>query len=361
MTPGPMRLADAERAWLVFYAALWALPVVSPRDLFPAMGRWGWAGLLPGLVLGLVGAACLWTLGTRASGRSVLEYGPELLGRAGAWVYILLLFALFSVGAVVNLGAIVNLAHVTLVPNLPSLIPTVILGAVTAYAAYFGPEAIVRVAQLLLFVVLPALVIMIALPWINTRPGQLLPLWTVPWGQWWHHGVGDSLTMASAVCLLLFAPPSGGRRGRRDLVWALLAGAWTAMVLVALAIAVFGPNLTAWINYPFIDAMSTVTWGWLPLHRLGHMVALVWEVIAYVSTSTYLWLAASAGGWLFARRRWRPLVPVLAVAAMVADALFVGPDVGARLVTIWLWGAAALGVGVPVCLAVVGALRGRGA
>jgi hypothetical protein len=361
LTPGPLRLSVQEAAALVFYVTLGVSPFSFAEDMVRSLGRWAWTGVLPGLLLGLLGLGAVIVLHRRRPQASVLAVASEVLGRAGGWVYGALLGLLFAVGAGANLHVFVDLLHTTLAPRLSPWVPAGVMTVLAAYAAFFGPEVIARVCLVLLVVLVPALTAMFTLPWLNAVPGRLWPLWTVPWGQLLHHPRAAS---ALGVCrgllpLLVLAPAVEGRGfGRRTVVAQLLASV-LLMLAFAIPVAVFGPTLAGRLRFPLVDAAGTLSWQWLPVQRLGHVAVLFWEGISFVVVAIYLWLGAAVGGRLALRGRWRPLLPVVAVATLLLAGPLIGPTVQRDMLSIWNGGVVLLGMLLPAVLAVAVLVRTR--
>jgi len=363
LTPGPFRLSVGQAAWLVFYLTLCVTPFAFAEGLIQAMGRWAWAGLLPGFALGVLALGAVAVLHRRLPRDSVLDYAPRLLGRFGGWLYIALLGLLFTAGAGANLRIFVDMLHSTLNAGMTAWVPALVMAALASYVAFFGPEVVARVATALLLAVLPGVALIFTLPWLNSVPGRLWPLWNVPWVSLTRQAHTASIL---GVCrgflpLLLIAPMVDGRRFFGRALAAQVAGSILLMVAFAMPVAVFGPDLAQQFRFPLLDAAGTVAWSWLPIQRWGHLTVLLWELITFVVASTYLWLGAAIGGWLLMRGRWRPLVPVLGGAVFLLAGPLLGPEAESAVSTVWNWSVVVLGMVVPLGLAAAVLMRGQAA
>lgn len=353
LTPGPFRLSVAQAAWLVFYLTVCVTPFSFAEEMIRAMGRWAWAGVLPGFALGILALGAVAVLHERLPRASVLDYAPELLGRFGGWCYIALLGALFASGAGANLRVFIDMLHTTLNAGMSGWVPALIMALLTSFVAFFGPEVIARVAAALLLVVVPGIAVILSLPWLNSIPGRVWPPWTVPWAQLMRQAHTAS---ALGVCrgflpLLLLAPAINGRGFFPRTLAAQVAGSIVLMIAFALPVAVLGPHLAEQFRFPLLDAAGTVSWSWLPIQRLGHLTVLFWEIMAFVVAATYLWLGAALGGWLLLNGRWRPLIPVLGGFTLLLAGPLMGPQAQKTLLTVWNWGVVVLGMVVPIGLA----------
>ncbi len=363
MTPGPFRLSVREASWIVFYLTICVTPFSFAEEMIRTLGRWAWAGVVPGFAFGLLGLGAVILLRRRRPRSSVLDYAPELLGRFGGWLYIALLGLLFVSGAGANLRIFVDMLHTTLLSSMSGWVPAGIMAALVSYAAFFGPEVIARAGIALLVGVLPAVTAIFSLPWLNSIPGRLWPFWTVPWGDLSRnpHAASALGICRGFLALLVLAPVvQGPGFGRRTLL-AQAAASILIMVSFAIPVAVFGPRLAAQFRFPLLDALGTVSWSWLPIQRLGHLTVLFWEGITFMVATTYLWLGAAIGGWLLLRGRWRPLVPVLGAVTLLLAAPLVGPTAEKDMLTIWNWAVVVLGLVVPIGLAIAVLPRRRAA
>ncbi len=359
MTPGPFRLSVAQAAWLVFYLTLCVTPFSFAEDMIGALGRWAWAGALPGLLLGVLALGAVAALRRRLPQASVLDYGPAILGRWGGWLYVALLGVLFAAGAGVNLRVFVDMLHTTLDAGMSAWVPALVMATLTSYCAFFGPEVIARTAQAILLVVLPGVALIFTLPWLNSVPGRLWPFWTVPWPNLMRQAHTAS---ALGICrgllpLLVLAPVIRGAALFRQTLLAQVAASVLIMVAFAIPVAVLGPHFAAQFRFPLLDSAGTLTWQWLPLQRLGHLTVLFWEMVTFVVATTYLWLGAALGGWLLLRNHWRPAIPVLGVTTLLIAGPLTGPETEKTIFTLWNWGVVILGMAVPILLAAVALSR----
>ncbi len=363
MTPGPFRLSVQQAAWLVFYLTISVTPFSFSEEMIKTMGRWAWAGVLPGLALGVVALGAVAVLRHRLPRSSVLDYAPQLLGRFAGWLYIMLLGLLCALGAGVNLHVFVDMLHSTLTSYLSGWVPALVMTALATYLAFFGPEVIARVATALLVAVVPELFLLATMPWLNSVPGRLWPLWTVPWGRLFARASTASVlgTCQGFIVLLLLAPVVEGRRFVRSTLLAVLAGSAMIMVGFAIPVAVFGPHLAAQFRFSLLDASGTVSWAWLPLQRLGHLTVLFWEMLVFVVAATDLWMAAALGAWVLLSGRWRPLVLVLGGVTLLFTGPAFGPTMQEALFTVWDWGVVLLAIVLPVALALAALPRRRDA
>lgn len=363
MTPGPFRLSVAQAAWLVFYVTLCVTPFSFSEVIVQAMGRWSWAATLPGAVLGLCTLAAVAVLRHRLPHSSVLDYAPRLLGRFFGWLYIALLGVLFASAAGTNLRVLVDMLHTTLNADMSGWVPAAVMTILCTYLAFFGPEVIARVATALLLAVVPGMALIATVPWLNSVPGRLWPLWTVPWGNLFRHA---STASALGVCrgflpLLVLAPVVQGEGFWRRTATAQVVASLLIMIAFALPVAVLGPRFAVQFRFPFLESMGTISWSWLPIQRIGHLTVLFWQIITFIATAVYLWLGAAIGGWLFLRGRWRPLIPVLGMVTLLMSGPLVGPPLQKTVMTAWNWGVVALGMAVPLALALIAPPRRRAA
>ena len=359
MNPGPVRLSAAQAGWLVFYLTLGLTPFTAAELVDGAMGRWAWASIVPGWTAGLLGLLAVAVLRRRRPQSSALEYAPALFGRQVGWLYLLVLGLVLAAGAVLTLHTLLVVLGLTLAAETPQWLLALILTALAGYAAFFGPEVIARVGEIMLILVLPGLAFTLGVPWINAEPGRLVPMAAVPWsvllGNW-------RLTAALGFChgflpLLVLAPAVTGPGAVRNSIVAHALAGILLLVALALPVAVLGLALAARLHFPLLEAVGTLAWRSVPFQRLGQLAVLVWQIVALIALSTYLWLAAAVGGWLFAGGRWRPLVPALGTAVVAVISL--GLRGGTWLAGIAIWHGLVVAVGVlgPLSMALAALVR----
>ena len=351
---------------LAFYLSVSLVPFTVGADALANLGRWGWAAALPAAALGLGGAWIAAGLRRRDDQDSVVATARRL---AGPWVgaaYGAVLAIVLSLAAALTLHALAQVVRAELLPTLPAWIPAGIGAGICAYGAFLGLGALCRWAQVLALVVVPALAATLLVPWINAEPAQLQPLWAVPWGGLWHGWASFALAAGSGFAPLLFVAPAGGPAGPANPGPQVCGGqACAAAVWIlasALPIAVLGPEVANLVRFPLLRTVGTVTWRWLPLHRLGVLSVAAWAFLAYVTVAVDACLGAAA--WRQALGRAAALgqagpEPGRLVAALIAAAAGAAacwsPGSGANAMVLSAWGFAALGAlfAVPALLLVL--------
>jgi hypothetical protein len=348
----PWRISPWQLLLLVFTLALCVTPFDLAAVLDPSLGaRAAWFATLPALGVGVLGTAVAASLARRHLGqpfeRTVLAaWGPAL-----GYPYLAGLALVLTMGAPANLTVFVGVAHAALLPRLPSAYVAVMAGAVGTFAAYAGPEAVARCAEVLAPLFAVGLAVIFGSPLTNARAGRLLPLAGLTPGQWLSWPVaGAAGTIRGFLPLLVLGPSCNAppRTGR------LVLAAMTAWVLVALSVtlpvAIFDAPLAQQMSIPFLAAQATVGWQWLPVRSFVVLTLLVWYGVVFVVFATYLWLGAGLLHRLLPRLRWTALVVGLGVAASAVSAVPWGEPTVREAAIAWNIAVLAFGVLAPSLL-----------
>jgi hypothetical protein len=360
VTGGRIRISPWQLVVLVFTLGLCVTPFAYPERVDEVLGRSAWIPGVAATAVGIWGTAVALGLARRFPGVPFDRAVRDLLGPALAYPYLAALAALFLAGAPANLRIFTGVAGSRALPYLPLVYPAVLVGGTGVLAAYGGADVIARTAEALAPFAGLGLVFVFAAPLYNAHLGYLLPLGTVGWSAQAARPALTALgTVRGFLPLLILGPLCRPLPRARGLLAASASAGLLVTVSLALPVAVFGAPFARTLLYPFLSAVGTVGWNWLPTQRLVELTLLVWQAVAFVVFATYLWL----GAWLL--RRLVPALPwtFLVLAAGTAGVLAAALDPPSRLwntaVDVWNGAVLLLGVIVPTALWGLSARRGR--
>jgi hypothetical protein len=343
------RLSPWQLVVLVFALGLCVTPFSYAERLDATLGRQAW---WPGLGATLVGVAGVWpalALARAFPGHPLDRTARRVLGPALGPAYCATLAALFLTGAAATLQIFVALLGTRALPYLPLAYPAVVVGGVGLLAAASGPEAVARTAEALAPLVVLGLGFIFLAPLANAELGNLRPLGPVPWARLATPGVLAALgTVRGYLPLLVLAPFCRPRPRAMGVAAAQAAAGLAVTASLALPVAVFGAPFAGTLLYPFLSAVGTVGWSWLPTQRLVELTLLVWQGIACVVFATYLWPDLP----------WTALVLCLGGAAIAATAVPLPPGFLHHAVDAWNLAVLGLGILVPAGLWAVARARG---
>lgn len=349
MTDSPVRISQWQMLLLVFALSLGVDPFKLPSLLMQRLGaRAAWWGDLPAVVVGLWGIAVAAKLSRRFHGQPVSTTALTTLGPYLGYPYLAALIAL-CLGRVSSCVLVfAPVAHADLLPRLPLALVSLMIAFVGMYAAYSGVEPIARIAEVLAPLFLVGLAAIYAPLAFLGRFGHLLPLRPPAWSAWLSPvALSAAGTVRGFVPLLILGPltaepPTGGRLAlATTLAWLLVIAS------IFLPLALFGARLTPQFRYPFLAAVSALSWHWLPVRNLVSLTLFTWYGIVLLVFSTNLWMAT----WLLGQLAPALSRTVLTVAFTLAVALAASlprPEATLRSIFMsWDIGDVVLGVLVP--------------
>ncbi|MDA8346296.1 MAG: GerAB/ArcD/ProY family transporter [Thermaerobacter sp.] len=348
----------SSRVYRVSSRQLWLLatllsvcvtPLVLPGLVIPLLGHDAWATGVVSLLGGLLGMGFAAAVVRQFPDRPLGEVVATAFGPVLSRVYLALLALLFTVGAGVNLHGFVAVVAGHDLPLLPTMYPALLIAAVGTFAAYFGPEVIARSAEVLAPLIILGLVIINILAFSNAGFGRLLPL-GIPWNAMGSAPVLAALGTARGFLLVLLlgafahALPSSA---------SLHAGTLIAAVVItlscALPVAVFGATFAGMDRFPFVSAVGTTGWQWIPTH--GTVLLLIfWHAIVFVVFATYTWLAAWLWKGLLARLPWMSLVVGTGLCGALVASATLSSEAVSLLFSLWNDAVVVLGIAVPALL-----------
>jgi spore germination protein KB len=351
VSDGTYRLSPWQMAVLTFILSLCVTPFGFPGIVDRQLGRYGWLAAVPATAIGLWGTLLAVDLSRRFPGRPFDRIAVDLLGPIPGFAYVGALALLMAAGAAVNLQIWASVDAATELTHLPLAYPAVMTAGLGVLAVHYGPEVVARVAEVLAPFIGAGLAAIFLSAFADAHPGRLLPLGDVPWSRFLSPDLLAAGGTIRGFLVLLVLGPFCRPRPRAGPLCAVAAGAGTLVAAsLALPVLLFGAGFTAELRYPFLTAVGTITWQWLPVHHLVVVTMMVWHAIALVVFAAYLWL----GAWLL-RRLWPRLpwlVAVLGLAAVdVTAAAWPTPgDLAHAGISLWNDAVVLLGVVTPTLL-----------
>ncbi|MDI3269144.1 MAG: GerAB/ArcD/ProY family transporter [Bacillota bacterium] len=346
------RISRWQLALLVFMASFCMTPFTF-AETYQLLGRYQWAAsLLQGGVT-LVGAMGTVFLLQRRPQESFPQLAQQALGKGLGWIVTVALgLWILLWGAMGNVNVMVAILHDTTLPlTHPYLLSALFVGA-GAFAAYYGPEVIGRVAEAWSWIFLPVLGLLIFLPFLYGHLGRLLPLTGVPREVWapevWAYALG---ARGFSLALGLAGQLQEGKRLFGPVVGGSLA-AVAAIALLRLApLTLFFPEVTARFRYPVLEAMDAIRATGLGIQSFLTITMAVWPLVSFLVVAPTLY----AGSFLLARALGiRNVSWVLAAAALLCVFLS-GQRIAVPLlrkeVLWWSWGGYGLTVILPWIMA----------
>jgi hypothetical protein len=345
------RLSGWQLALLVFTLSLCVTPFAFPGVIDRQVGREGWTLALPATGVGLWGTLAAAALARRFPGRPLDRTAVDLLGRWPGLAYVGALALLMVGGAAGNLLVFAQVSTATQLTRLPGAWPAVLTGAVGALAAYRGPVVGARTAEVLAPLMAAGLLVVYLSPAGSVHLGRLLPLAAPPPDRLLRPDVlAAAGTIRGFLALLVLGPFCRPRPEPLRLCAACAGAGALVAASLGLPVALFGEAFTARLRYPFLTAVGTVAWQWLPVHHLVVLTMLVWHAVILVVFAAYLWMGAWLLHRLWPRLPWPAALVGLAAAEALAGAQSPPSPLVHGLLDVWNDAVVVLGVLVPTLL-----------
>lgn len=294
----------------------------APTILVEVAGQWGWLTAILGSGFYYVGTYLFIHLMDSFPGKSLVQFLPVLVGKVGTHIFVWFFISVIYLHECVRIQSFAREIAFYLFDRTP--LEVIILGLLLG-AAYSGVQnwgTLLRLAQLIFFVVIPFLTIFIAFGMINVKTINLFPLMPeAPLKV--VMAVPRTWELFSGYELLIVLFPLISRNTAQLLKY--IAGAFllrTLLILVA-TIATVGVLTAEGVKNATYPTFHTVRLVELPgtfLERLDNYLLLSWIPIALITVSIYMFCIGKLLAELYKFSDHRPFtigyIPLLFFGAM---------------------------------------------
>lgn len=301
-------LSERQTMFLLIIVVMATSALVMPGVAIGTAKRDAWIPMLlvilPAQAIIMIGAA----LGARFPGKTPAEYATDILGVVfGKLAVVLFLsYLLYNGAGIVRLFG--EFLVLSVMPETPILVFNLMVLVLAAVAVIMGIEAVGRVNEILL----PMMLLILAFIYIGVakdmKIAQLLPVaaegfkplirGTVPPTGFW----GELLAL-SFFMPFMAEPWKAQRAGTiANLTIAVFLAAG-----VAEAIALFGAQVAGSQVFPLLEMAKSIQIAGF-LERVESLLVALWVTGVFVKISIFLWLTAISMAGLFNIRDYRPIV-----------------------------------------------------
>lgn len=272
----------------ILFWPLLVLPALSyaPNLAFyaaEAMGANGYLAPFLAAAMALPGFLAIHLLARRFRGLTLVEQGVRILGpylgRVTGAIYLA-----FSLTLLTMFGRdLVDMALTNLIPSTPLFMAVLILISAEAYVASRGLETISRLAS---FVILPALLILLALGLIslkNVAWSHLLPIASPTALDYARGGYAVLFCYylpGAAAMVLPFLRPLRSFPRLAGISLLLLAAFFA--LFTAGAIGVFGPEHVRDLAWPAFEYIQVIEYHYLLLEQAGVLMVVSWLALIFI-------------------------------------------------------------------------------
>jgi hypothetical protein len=348
--------------FLLLFTVSFCMTPFGFTDLYHLLERHVWVAHLAQLGVTLVGMAGVILLLRRFPGQPIQSVARQAAGPVLGLVYLLLLGAyLLFWGPVGNINTLLRITQAIISPVASPYVVTVPVILVAGYAAYFGPEVIARVTEVLAFTFLPALVVISLVPYVNAELGRVLPLrglqaLALSDPEFWSFAIG----LRGFILLLALAGMVQDERRLAAPSLLSAVGSNVSMILImVLPVAIFGQEALVRLHFPVLEAMDTVDASSVGIQSFQAITVIVWYIIAFVVVSSMLFASSHVLGSIFAISSHRKLLPWLMAGSALIASMPLAPTETAFLRHIWSLLGYMVGIGGPWLLLASAILQGK--
>ena len=280
-----------------------------------------WIAILLSIIEGIILFLAGMVLSTRFKGKNLVQinkivYGPyvsKLISLAYLWF-------LFHVSTLI-LTTFKDFFLVTTLPQTPSLVITMVIMLVCAYAVKNGIEVIARCGQILVIASIFSFFISTFFLVKQYHMENLLPVFEIPWKNLLaeQHGAATFL-FGDTIVFLMIIPYLNPKNGKG--IFKLTAAAFFLGGLLVAMVAIRNIGVLGMMNrinlYPTFQADRLINIGNL-LTRLEIFTVTGFLAMGFINLSILFYATVLGGAELFGLRSYRPLIlPVGILIALVA-------------------------------------------
>jgi spore germination protein len=312
----------------------------GPMALVNQAGQWGWITAILSAGFYYAGAYLMVRLMSSFPGQSLVQFLPNLTGKWGThlFVWFFVLITLFQISfRVQSFGREMTFFLFDRTP-IEIIVLTFLLG--TAYAGVQDWGTLLRVGQLVFFVVIPFLTIFIAFGMINFQSINLFPL--IPENpSIVIKAVPQTWGLFNGYELLLVLYPLIARGTAQLVKWMAISFLIRTLLLLVSTLMTIGVLTAAGTNNTSYPTLLAVRIAELPgtfLERLDNYLLLSWIPIATITVGIYMYCIGKLLAELYSFSDHRPfviaIIPVLFFGAMALHDIRLAKQ--AQTVSNWL-------------------------
>ncbi|MBP1992238.1 GerAB/ArcD/ProY family transporter [Paenibacillus eucommiae] len=322
-----------------------------------------WLSGIVGLIVGLLVVYLIGTVGRLYPRLNLIEYNTKILG---SWIgtavsLFFLLYFFYNAAALVRV--IGDFMVTQIMPETPIDAIHILFLGVIVMGLRLGLETVARAGEIFLpwFVLLFLGLVMFLTPLVDAK--QLQPILT--------EGIKPILrgSLFSATnpyielvaFLMIFPYVNKTEKLRKYFVSGALLGGIVLVVMIALSILVLGVDFTSRNMYPSYALAKQISIGRF-IERLEAIMAIMWILTLFIKTSVYVYILQLGLAQVLKLKDFRALVLPLAYI-IAASATVLSPNItyfNRQTTTYWPYFDMTFGVGLPLLLLGVHALRRRG-
>ncbi|MFZ5592093.1 MAG: GerAB/ArcD/ProY family transporter [Bacillota bacterium] len=291
---------------------------VLPRQLAKSAGHDGWLSALGGGLLFIILGLLMFWLAARFPNQGLFGYLPRILGKPLSLLIIAYLVVSFSGALVVGTRSYIDVVQLWSLPRTPRWLLASLTLLPGLYLAWFGLQAIARMAELFGFLLVLA-TFMIISPWPDINWGNLLPVGDAGWKNI-ALGVLQTKYAYNGILIFLLLFPTLKPADRSRAVKAIVAGLLiTTAVYVLITVITTGVFSIEALQSELYPVMTLISLTKLEIVQRIEIIFLYLNLITVITTQApFAYLVTAGLQQLTGMDKKKFLLPVGLITAFLA-------------------------------------------
>jgi spore germination protein KB len=360
---GDGKISQRQLAYLFFTILIGTIFFYNPQIVVGTVGQDAWIVYLIATFWGIMVALVIVALGRRFPDKTLTAYIPHIIGKPLGKILSLLytIWFLFIGGGL--LAQFANFMNTTIMASTPKMVFIITFVAIAFYAVHSGLEVVVRVNELLLWVIVIAIILVVTLPYELMDLRRMLPVGQMSIGKL----VATSLIAGSwrgeVMLVGMFLPALVTLKNTtRNMIWTVfLVGVFMIAVEISL-VTVFGAQIVGDLEVPVFNLARMISTARV-LDRVEALVLIIWVLATFVKICAFLYCTAQATADTMGFQESRfLLLPISLLFTAIAYNQTVDPAkfIDFLMLTWPGYGLLSFQLVIPLLLLVIASLRGKG-
>lgn len=322
----------------------------------------GWISILIGAIPALIVVLIVTSLGLKYPNKSLIEYSQIIIGKwPGKVIGIIYILFYIHLSSII-VREITSTIHETLLQNISLETITIIIFLACAYSVKMGLETITRANVLNLFITYIAIFTVFFLLIKDMNLEMLTPILSEGISPVLKSSVSPAGWFCEVVSIAFIIPFLNKPKEARAA--SLLGVTWVAVTLsfmTILVLSIFGPQLTASLSFPTLEAVRYINVGEY-IQRVEIIFLIPWIVSNYLKICFFYYISVLIVSKFFKIEKTKTMViPIGIIIFSFSILLFANNvDLSAFLSLSWGWYSLPIELGIPAILFSIALFRKKG-
>ncbi|WP_318840644.1 endospore germination permease [Paenibacillus sp. BJ-4] len=361
MMPNSVKISPRQLLILTILFTIGTAILIIPSVMAASAKQDAWIASFVGVGIGLLLIWLYNTITILYPQMTLIEIMETLLGKwLGKSVALLFVITFFLSGPAAVLYDSGSFLTTQMIPETPVQAVNILFALIVLMGVRLGIETLARSAELLfpLFILLYTAFVVLVVSNVKLENAQ--PMLERGWGPIWPAVLSFiSIAFLSHVVLLMIFPfVDHPDQARKAFLIGSLIGGLTLVLLVTLAILVFGPGLTARNIYPSYLLAKKINIGNF-LQRIEAVMTALWFISLFFRLVLYIYSIMIAITQIFNLKDYRPLISPFGMILVVMSVI-IYPNVPYQQswdAKIWTPYVLSIGLLLPVLLLCIHGIR----